>query len=89
MFLSFSFLVGIAAGGIASLSGALYGAIFLQVILFAVGITAQSLQTAHVYAIYGVVLILVLYFMPNGVAGLVIQAGQRMRHRAGTARRHH
>lgn len=89
VFLSFSFLVGIAVGGIASLSGALYGAIFLQVILFAVGITAQSLQTAHVYAIYGVVLILVLYFMPKGVAGLVIQAGQRIRHRAGTARRHH
>lgn len=83
VFLSFGFLIGIAVGGIASLSGAIYGAIFLQAILFVVGLTARSLHTAHVFAIYGIVLILVLYFMPYGVAGLVARASHRIRRRVG------
>lgn len=81
-FLSFGFLVGIAVGGIASLSGAIYGAIFLQLILFVVGLTARTLQTAHVYAIYGTVLILFLYFVPGGVAGVVGNAWEWVRRRA-------
>lgn len=71
VFLSLGFLIGIAVGGIASLSGAIYGAIFLQVLFFVVGVAARSLHTPHVYAVYGVVLILFLYFLPDGVAGLV------------------
>ena len=69
--LSFSFLVGIAIGGIGSLAGALYGALFLQVIGLLAGATARSLQTAHVGVIYGVALVLVVFFMPAGIAGLL------------------
>lgn len=79
VFLSFGFLVGIAVGGVASLSGAIYGALFLQVLLLAVGVTARSLQTTHVYAVYGVVLILFLYFIPGGVAGLLRKTWERLR----------
>jgi branched-chain amino acid transport system permease protein len=81
IFVSFGFLVGIAVGGIASLSGAIYGALFLQVLLLAVGVTAHSLHTPHVYAVYGVALILFLYFIPGGIAGLVHMSATRMRRR--------
>ena len=69
--LSLSLLVGIAVGGIASLRGALYGAFFLQGIQMLAGATASALGTAHVYAIYGGVLLLVVYLMPGGIAGLL------------------
>lgn len=85
IFLSFGFLIGIAVGGIATLTGAIYGAIFLQAIFFVVGLTAQSLHTAHVYAIYGVVLILVLYFIPYGVAGMIARASRWIRRRVGAS----
>jgi branched-chain amino acid transport system permease protein len=81
IFVSFGFLVGIAVGGIASLSGAIYGALFLQVLLLAVGVTARSLHTPHVYAVYGVTLILFLYFIPGGIAGLVQKIATWMRRR--------
>jgi len=69
IFLSFGFLIGATVGGVASLSGAIYGAFFLQAIFLVVGTTARSLQTAQTFLIYGVVLILVIHFMPGGVAG--------------------
>jgi len=70
-FLSFGFLIGIAVGGIATLSGAIYGAILLQFIFLAVGKTAQSLGTWNLQLIYGVFLIAFLWLNPRGVAGLV------------------
>jgi len=36
-----------------------------------VGVTAKSLNTANVFLIYGVILIVVVHFMPGGVASLV------------------
>lgn len=71
MLLSFSFLVGIAVGGVGSLAGALYGALFLQVIQLFAGTTARTLETAHVGVIYGAALILVVFFMPGGIAALL------------------
>jgi branched-chain amino acid transport system permease protein len=71
IFLSFGFLVGVAVGGFATLSGALYGAVFLQVLLAAVGATAGALQTSNVFLIYGITLILVVHFMPGGVASVI------------------
>ena len=79
IFLSFGFLIGIAVGGLASLSGALYGAIFLQYIFLVVGVTARSLQTSSAPLIYGVVLIAFLCFFPHGVAGLVNRAWDWLR----------
>jgi branched-chain amino acid transport system permease protein len=79
VFLSFGLLIGIAVGGLASLSGALYGAIFMQFILLAVGATAHSLQTSQIYPIYGIALILFLCVNPHGVAGWVDWAWGRAR----------
>ena len=74
VFLSFSLLIGIAVGGIATLSGAIYGAIFLQVMFLVVGATARALHTWNIQLIFGLVLILFLCFNPSGVAGLIERA---------------
>jgi branched-chain amino acid transport system permease protein len=73
-FLSFGLLIGVAIGGFATLSGAIYGALFLQVIYLVVGVTARTLHTGSVYAIYGTVLILVILFLPGGIASLTFGA---------------
>lgn len=85
LFLSFGLLIGIAVGGLGSLTGALYGAVCLQVILLVVGMSASSLQTSNTPLVYGVVLIAFLCLFPNGIAGLVSRAVallQRLRARA-------
>jgi branched-chain amino acid transport system permease protein len=74
IFLSFGFLIGSAVGGIATLSGALYGALFLQVIFLAVGATAQTLHTWNLQLIYGLLLIGFLWLNPHGVAGAIERA---------------
>lgn len=79
IFLSFGFLIGAMVGGVATLAGALYGALFLQLIFLAVGATARSLQTAQIFALYGAALILVVHFMPGGVASLVTRRVGRKR----------
>ena len=81
VFLSFGFLIGIAVGGLATLSGAIYGALFLQFIFLAVSATAQSLHTWNLQLIYGVFLIAFLWLNPGGVAGLVERALARLRAR--------
>ncbi len=83
LFLSFGLLIGIAVGGLGSLSGALYGAVALQLIFLMVGASASSLRTANTPLIYGVVLILFLCLFPNGVAGLVASARARLRRARG------
>jgi branched-chain amino acid transport system permease protein len=83
IFLSFGLLIGIAVGGIATLSGAIYGAIFLQFIFVVVGAGAQALQTWNLYLLYGLVLILFLAFNPHGVAGLIDRTWVSMRQRFG------
>ena len=77
IFVSLGFLIGSAVGGIASLSGAVYGAVFLQLIALFSGAVAQSARTAAVLAIYGVVVIAFLHLLPNGVAGLVARLSVR------------
>jgi len=67
VFLSITFLVGIVVGGLASLSGALYGALFIQ---FVPNI-ADELSKAAPWAIFGIFLIAFVYVMPTGVAGAV------------------
>ena len=79
LFLSFGLLIGIAVGGLGSLSGALYGAVCLQFIFLVVGASASSLQMSNTPLIYGTVLILFLCLFPNGVAGLVTSACARLR----------
>jgi branched-chain amino acid transport system permease protein len=82
-FLSILFLVGIVIGGLASLSGALYGALFIQ---FVPNI-ADELSKAAPWAIFGILMILFVYLMPTGVAGALrmLSAGQK-RHNAPASR---
>jgi len=67
VFLSITFLVGIVVGGLASLPGALYGALFIQ---FVPNI-ADEISKAAPWAIFGIFLIAFVYVMPTGVAGAV------------------
>jgi branched-chain amino acid transport system permease protein len=69
VFFSFTLLAGIAIGGVGSLTGALYGAIVLHGIQLLSAAGARSLETAHVHAIYGVMLLLVVFVAPGGIAG--------------------
>ena len=71
VFLSIAFLVGIVVGGLSSVSGAIYGALFIQ---FVPNI-ADQISKAAPWAIYGIFLILCMYVMPGGIAGLVERAG--------------
>lgn len=67
IFLSLLLLVGVVVGGLASITGAVYGALFIQ---FVPNI-ADQISKAAPGAIYGVFLIGFMYLMPSGVAGLV------------------
>jgi branched-chain amino acid transport system permease protein len=75
VFLSITFLVGIVIGGLASLPGALYGAIFIQ---FVPNI-ADEISKAAPWAIFGVFLIGFVYVMPWGLAGAVTIVLGRLR----------
>ena len=65
--LSISFLVGIVVGGLASISGAFFGALFIEF----VPNVADQISKAAPWAIYGLFLIAFMYVMPSGVAGLI------------------
>jgi branched-chain amino acid transport system permease protein len=74
-FLSISFLVGIVVGGLASVSGAIYGALFIQFIPN----VADHLSKSAPWAVYGVFLIAVMYLMPMGIAGALQMVWARVR----------
>jgi branched-chain amino acid transport system permease protein len=78
IFLSLVFLVGIVIGGLASISGAVYGALFIQ---FVPNI-ADEISKAAPWAIFGIFLILFVYLMPAGVAGAVRMVLARVRRNA-------
>jgi branched-chain amino acid transport system permease protein len=73
IFLSITLLIGIVVGGLASIPGALYGALFIQF----VPNWAQDISKAAPWAIFGVFLILFMYFMPSGIAGAVRRLAAR------------
>ncbi|MGH8686793.1 MAG: branched-chain amino acid ABC transporter permease [Burkholderiales bacterium] len=77
-FLSIIFLVGIVVGGLASIPGAIYGALFIQ---FVPNI-ADDISKAAPWAIFGVFLIGFVYLMPMGVAGAVRMAVARLTRKA-------
>jgi branched-chain amino acid transport system permease protein len=79
VFLSISFLVGVVVGGLASISGALYGALFIQ---FVPNI-ADQISKAAPWAIYGVFLIAFMYMMPTGVSGAIHALWRRVLRHAG------
>ena len=80
VFRSITFLVGIVIGGLASITGAIFGALFIQF----VPNWAQDISKAAPWAIYGVFLIVFMYVMPRGIAGALRLAFARATRR-GTA----
>jgi branched-chain amino acid transport system permease protein len=64
--LSFAFLAAIVVGGLATVGGALFGALFIEF----VPVYASDVNEALAGVIYGSVLILFMYLLPAGVIGL-------------------
>jgi len=65
VFLSVTLLIGSVIGGLASIAGAVFGALFIQF----VPNWAQDISKAAPWAIFGVFLIGFMYLMPFGIAG--------------------
>ena len=65
VFLSVTLLIGSVIGGLASISGAIFGALFIQF----VPNWAQDISKAAPWAIFGIFLIGFMYLMPFGIAG--------------------
>ena len=82
VFLSISLLVGIVIGGLASIPGAIFGALFIQ---FVPNI-ADQISKAAPWAIYGVFLIGFMFLMPMGVDGAIRLGWARLRHRISAQR---
>ena len=81
-FLSITILVGVVIGGLASIPGAFFGALFIQF----VPNFADEISKSAPWAIYGAFLILFMYLMPTGVMGIVKKLWARWRTSAGAAR---
>ena len=79
--LSLAFLVGVVIGGLASLPGAIFGALFIEFVPnWADQLTVVFGENAKALpgAIYGVMLILAMALAPSGVAGLFRALGRRV-----------
>jgi branched-chain amino acid transport system permease protein len=75
MFLSITLLVGIVVGGVGTLWGALFGAVFIMF----VPTVAEKISKDAAWGIYGAVLILFVFVMPGGVMGLIERVRARAR----------
>ena len=73
--LSLTLFVGMVIGGAASISGAIYGALF---IVFMPNF-AEQISKAVPGAIFGLILILFMFFAPGGITGLISVQLQRFR----------
>lgn len=67
LLVSIVMFVGVVVGGLASISGAIYGGLF---IVFLPNV-AQEISDAAPWAIYGLLLVALMFVMPHGVAGFV------------------
>jgi branched-chain amino acid transport system permease protein len=85
-FLSISLLIGLVVGGIASLTGSIIGGVFTVLVQN----SAQALSNfvkndlglpfdLSPYAVYGILLIVLMYVMPTGIAGGIMVAWRRLR----------
>src|SRR5213079_1154978 len=83
VFLSITLLIGSVIGGLASISGAIFGAFFIQF----VPNWAQDISKAAPWAIFGVFLIVFMYVMPHGIVGFLRLAWIRMTRPAVTGRK--
>jgi branched-chain amino acid transport system permease protein len=90
--LSIFLLVGVVVGGLGQLSGLVFGAIFIEFLpLWAQGegfasrlpdaVIERTKEPGAPAVIYGVVLILLMFFLPNGVGGVFRRVGQALTRR--------
>jgi branched-chain amino acid transport system permease protein len=69
VFLSITLLVGAGVGGLSSLTGPLYGALFIQFVPH----VAEQVSKAAPWAVYGAILLALMLVWPTGVAGAAAQ----------------
>jgi len=74
LLLSFTFLAAIVVGGLGTVGGALLGALFIEF----VPQYAEGINQALTGVTYGVTLILVIYLLPGGAAGLLRRLRRRL-----------
>ncbi len=77
IFVSIYFFVGLVVGGVSSIGGAIFGGLFIEF----VPNLAETVSKAAPGAVYGVILIAVMFLMPSGAAGFVAAAFARFRRR--------
>jgi branched-chain amino acid transport system permease protein len=75
VFLSIKFLIGSVVGGITSISGAFIGALFIE---FTPNF-ADQISKAAPDAIFGMLMIALMYLMPKGAIGILDFIGVRLR----------
>lgn len=80
-FLSISFLVGLVIGGVGSVPGCLVGGLF---VLFVPNL-AESISRGLAGVVYGIILLLVIFVMPEGAAGFARRAIQLLPSRGSRA----
>jgi branched-chain amino acid transport system permease protein len=69
---SLAFLAAIVVGGLATIVGAVFGALFIEF----VPVYASDVNDALTGVIYGGVLILFMYLLPDGAVGLLRRIGR-------------
>jgi branched-chain amino acid transport system permease protein len=69
VFLSITLLVGAVVGGLSTLTGPLYGALFIQFVPH----VAEQVSKAAPWAVYGAILLVLMLVWPTGVAGAAAQ----------------
>jgi branched-chain amino acid transport system permease protein len=75
IFVSIYFFVGLVVGGVSSIGGAIFGGLFVEF----VPNLAEQISKAAPGAIYGVILIAVMFLMPSGAAGFTLSLIARFR----------
>ncbi len=81
IFVSIYFFVGLVVGGVSSIGGAVFGGLFIEF----VPNLAEKVSKAAPGAVYGVILIAVMFLMPAGAAGFVGSLVARFRRGAKSA----
>jgi branched-chain amino acid transport system permease protein len=78
VFVSIHLFVGLVVGGVASIAGTIFGAIFIEFIPNIAGEVSKAAPDA----VYGIILIAVMFVMPSGVAGFLGGLMRRLFRRA-------
>jgi branched-chain amino acid transport system permease protein len=80
VFLSITFFVGLVAGGAASIGGTIVGGVFIEF----VPNLADLVSKAAPGAVYGVILIAMMFLMPQGAGGFIAMIWRRLARQSGS-----